>query len=197
MIPTIPLTSMSVTPATPQSNGLKIRHQRKDSIRSHIESVFLAVRGMKDPVTGEWQGLHLMRHLVAAVLSLKGRFDHDAVVSMTSGSPVRNGNVVIRVTHCPEWPLMHECFAESDQGLRPLIISTCAGTAQAEALAQEVGMGRKVEVLDITQFLVANMLEWTGFNGSQRRNTFEELITRYNAIVEACETDPSLKIEMA
>jgi hypothetical protein len=41
------------------------------------------------------------------------------------------------------------------------------------------------------------MLEWTGFNGSQRRHTFEELVTRYNAIVEACETDPSLKIEVA
>ena len=38
---------------------------------------------------------------------------------------------------------------------------------------------------------------FTGFNGSQRRHTFEELIARYNAIVEACETDPSLKIEVA
>lgn len=92
---------------------------------------------------------------------------------------------------------MHECFAESDQGLRPLVISTRAGAAQTESLSQEVGMGRKVEVLDIAQFLVANMFEWTGFNGSQRRHTFEELITRYNAIVEACETDPSLKIEVA
>ncbi len=188
---------MSATPSTRQMNRLKIRHGRQDSIRSHVESVFLAVRGMEDPVTGEWQGLHLMRHLVAAVLSLKGRLDHDAVVSMTSGSPVRIGNVVIHVTHCPEWPLMHECFAESDQGICPLVISTRAGAAQAEALAQEVGMGRKMEVLDITQFLVAIMLERTGFNGSQRRNTFEELITRYNAIVEACETDPSLKIELA
>jgi Domain of unknown function (DUF4928) len=176
---------------------IKIRHKRQESIRFHIESLFLAVRGKKHAVTGEWQGLQLMRHLVAAVLSLKGRLDHDAVVSMSAGSASCIGNTVIHVTHCPEWPLMHECFAESDQGLRPLVISTRAGAAQAEALAQQVGMGRKVEVLDITQFLVANMLEWTGFNGSQRRHTFEELITRYNAIVEACETDPSLKIEVA
>jgi hypothetical protein len=190
--------SSNLTKTLRRQNGpMKIRHKRQDSIRVHIESLFLAVRRRKDSVTGEWQGLQLMRHLVAAVLSLKGRLDHDAVVSMTSGSAVRIGNTVIHVTHCPEWPLMHECFAESDQGLRPLVISTRAGAAQAEALAQQVGMGRKVEVLDITQFLVANMLEWTGFNGSQRRHTFEELIARYNAIVEACETDPSLKIEVA
>lgn len=67
----------------------------------------------------------------------------------------------------------------------------------AENLADEEGMSRRIEVLDITQFLVANMLEWTAFEGSRRRNTFEELITRYNLIVEACETDPSLKIEVA
>jgi hypothetical protein len=180
-----------------RTGPIKIRHKRQESIRAHIESLFLAVSGWKDPVTSEWQGLQLMKHLCAAVLSLKGRLDHDAVVSMSAGSVSRIGNTVIHVTHCPAWPLMHECFAESDQGLRPLVISTRAGAAQAEALAQQVGMGRKVEVLDITQFLVANMLEWTGFDGNQRRHTFEELVTRYNAIIEACETDPSLKIEVA
>jgi len=180
-----------------RTGPIKIRHKPQESICVHIECLFLAVRGKKDTVTGEWQSLQLMRHLVAAVLSLKGSIDQDAVVSISAGSAFRIGNTVIHVTHCPEWPLMHECFAESDQGLRPLVISTRTGAAQAEALAQQVGMGRKVEVLDITQFLVANMLEWTGFNGSQRRHTFEEFIARYNTIIEACETDPSLKIEVA
>lgn len=58
-------------------------------------------------------------------------------------------------------------------------------------------MGHRIEVLDITQFLVANMLEWTVFDGSKRRHTFEELVKRYNSIIDACETDPSLKIEIA
>lgn len=187
---------MTASTSKREETGLKIRHTRQDSIRAHIEFLFLAVRGRRDPVTGEWQVFQLMWHLVAAVLSLKGRLDQNAISLMSAGSAFRVGNTVIHVTHCPEWPLMHECFAESDQGLRPLVISSRAGAAQAEALAQHVGMDRKVEVLDITQFLVANMLEWTGFNGRQRRQTFEELIARYNAIVEACETDPSLKIEV-
>ena len=67
----------------------------------------------------------------------------------------------------------------------------------AETLADQEGLSRRIEVLDITQFLVSNMLEWTAFDGSRRRNTFEELVTRYNRIVEACETDPSLKIVVA
>ncbi len=115
---------------------------------------------------------------------MKGLLDDDGFATMPSRSAFRVGNTVIHVTNCPEWPLMHQCFAESDQGLRTLVISSNAGAAQAEALANEVGMARKIEVLDITQFLVANMLEWTGFNGSQRRHIFEELITRYNAMTE-------------
>ena len=67
----------------------------------------------------------------------------------------------------------------------------------AENLAEQEGNAGRVEVLDVVQFLVANMLEWTAFEGTRRRNTFQGLIDHYNLIVEACETDPSLKIEIA
>lgn len=187
-----------ITKNSSYGSGLvSIRYKRQDSISTHIESLFHAVRGKRDPVTGEAQVSLMMWHLVAAVLSLRGQLDSDAMVSISPSGAFRVGNSVIHVTHCPDWRLMRECFAASDKGLLPLILSTRTGAAQAEALANEVDMDRKVEVLDITQFLVANMLEWTGFNGRQRRHTFEELITRYNAIVEACETDPCLKIEVA
>lgn len=188
----------SLPPNSPSApNSLKIRHVRQNSIRSHIDALLITARGRRDPITGESQLPLIMWHLVAAVLRMRGRLDHAAIASRPPESAIRIGNAIIHVTNCPEWPLLHQCFAESDQGLRPLVISSLAGAAQTDALAQEVGMGRKIEVLDITQFLVANMLEWTGFDGNQRRTTFEELITRYNAIVEACETDPSLKIEVA
>jgi len=107
------------------------------------------------------------------------------------------GDCVIHVTTAPAQLLLQKCVDNLDRGLRPLVISTNAGAAMAENLADEEGMSKRVEVLDITQFLVSNMLEWTAFEGSRRRNTFEELIVRYNMIVEACETDPSLKIEVA
>ena len=68
---------MTASTSTRQDTGLKIRHKRQDSIRVHIESLFLAVRGRRDPVTGEWQVFQLMWHLVAAVLSLKGRLDQN------------------------------------------------------------------------------------------------------------------------
>lgn len=177
--------------------AITLSYSSGDSIRAKIESLFLGVRGRRDPVSGEPRVSQVMWHLVAAVMSLKGRLDSDAIARMSPGDAFRTGNTVIHVTFCPEWPLMHQCFAENDQGLRPLILSTRAGAAQAEALTHEVGMDRKVEVLDITQFLIANLLERPTFNDIQRRQAFEALITLYNSIIEGCETDPSLKIEVA
>ncbi len=110
---------------------------------------------------------------------------------------IRIGNTIIHVTSAPEPKLIDRCLANRRRGFRPLIISTRIGALHAEDLADQIGKSKVIEVLDITQFLVANMLEWTTFDGSKRRNTFEELIAGYNAIVEACETDPSLKIEVA
>lgn len=110
---------------------------------------------------------------------------------------IRIGNTMIHVTSAPEPKLIDRCMANRRRGFRPLIISTRVGALHAEDLADQIGRSKVIEVLDITQFLVANILEWTTFDVSKRRNTFEELIARYNVIVEACETDPSLKIEVA
>lgn len=101
------------------------------------------------------------------------------------------------MTSIPDPQLIDRCLADRRRGFGPLIISTRVGALHAEDLADQIGKSKVIEVLDITQFLVAHMLEWTTFDGSKRRNTFEELIARYNLIVEDCETDPSLKIEVA
>ena len=107
------------------------------------------------------------------------------------------GDCVIHVTTAPGKLLLQKCRDNLDRGLRPLIVSTNAGAALAETLAEEEGINRRLEVLDITQFLVANMLEWTDFDGNQRRHTFVDLVSRYSSIIDACETDPSLRIEVA
>jgi len=191
------MTSQLTGTPSPPPTALKIFYNRQESIRAHFESLFFDLRGRKDPIMGEAQISQVMWHLVAAVLSMKGYLNSEATAPMRAGDGLRVGKTVIHVTDCPEWPLIHECFAESDCGLRSFVVSTHAGAALAETLAEEQGISRHVEVLDITQFLVTNMLEWTSFEGSQRRNSFEGLIARYNTIVEACETDPSLMIQIA
>ena len=185
------MTSTNPTKPAQSATPVRTRFISQNSIRSQIEALLISARDVRDPITGESQVSVMMWHIVAAVMTMKEALDHDVIGAMSAQSAIRVGNTVIHVTTSPDWPLLDQCIADNRRGLRTLIISSHAGAAQAEEMAREIGIRRKIETLDITQFLVANMLEWTGFDGNQRRTTFEELITRYNAIVEDCETDKS------
>ena len=107
------------------------------------------------------------------------------------------GDCAIHVTTAPSELLLQKCSANLERGLRPVIISNTEGAVFADRLAADRGLQRRIEVLDIHQFLVANVLEWTAFEGARRRTKFEELVNNYNRIVGECETDPSLRIEVA
>ena len=50
--------------------------------------------------------------------------------------------------------------------------------------------------VDVEQFVALNLYELGEFAAAGRRTAIEELVSRYNAIVEEVETDPSLRIEI-
>ena len=175
-----------------------------ESIKTCLNSIFDEAKRRQSENRGSTVLGAVMQHLVGAKLEMlypDKTISHSgySVADSPTGrvGDFQIGDCVIHVTTAPETLLIQKCLDNLDRGLRPLIVSTNIGAAQAEALAEEQGITPRLEVLDITQFLVANMLEWTGFDGSQRRHTFEDLVFRYNAIIDACETDPSLKIEVA
>ncbi len=175
-----------------------------ESIKSCLTSLFADARRRRSRECGGSILSLVMQHLVGAKLETlyPGKAINHCGYSVSDSPTGRVGNFqfgdcVIHVTTAPGKLLLQKCRDNLDRGLRPLIVSTNAGAAQAETLAEEEGISRRLEVLDITQFLVANMLEWTDFDGNQRRHSFIALVARYNAIIDACETDPSLKIEVA
>jgi hypothetical protein len=186
------------------SSPIKLKVDTGASLKAGITGIFDEAKRRQSENRGSTILGAIMQHLVGAKLEVlypSRKIQHSgySVADSPTGrvGDFEIGDCVIHVTTAPGSLLLQKCSDNLDKGLRPLIISTHAGAALAETLAEEQGMGRRVEVLDITQFLVANMLEWTGFEGNQRRETFEELISHYNQIVEKCETDPSFKIEIA
>lgn len=188
----------------PAASPIRIELDNGNSLKAFLTDIFEeAKRRQRENRGSNVLGI-VMLHLVGAKLEMlypEGTIKHGgfSVADFPAGrsGDFEVGDCVIHVTTVPSKTLLSKCQENLDKNLRPLVVSTAVGTEMTEALADEFNISNDVEVLDIIQFLVANMLEWTGFNGSQRRHTFEELITRYNAIVEACETDPSLKIEVA
>lgn len=70
------------------------------------------------------------------------------------------------------------------------------GLTVAEALADNVGLGNRIDVFEIAQFIAINIYELGKFNAEGRRIALSEFIARYNEIVDEVETDPGLKIEV-
>jgi hypothetical protein len=187
-----------------ESSPLKLKVDTGSTLKACLLGIFDEAKRRQSENRGSTVLGAVMQHLVGAKLEmlypdLTIKHSGYSVADSPTGrsGDFEIGDCVIHVTTAPAKQLLQKCLDNLDRGLRPLVISTNAGAAMAETLADEEGMSKRLEVLDITQFLVANMLEWTIFDGTKRRHTFEELIARYNVIVEACETDPSLKIEVA
>lgn len=187
-----------------ESSPLKLRVDTGSSLKACLTTIFDEAKRRQSENRGSTVLGAVMQHLVGAKLEVlypdqEIRHSGYSVADSPTGrsGDFQLGDCVIHVTTAPGKLLLQKCSDNLDRGLRPLIVSTHAGAALADTLADEEGLSKRIEVLDITQFLVANMLEWTGFDGSQRRDTFEGLISRYNAIIDECETDPSLRIELA
>jgi hypothetical protein len=187
-----------------ESSPLKLKVDPGSSLKACITGIFDEAKKRQSENRGSTVLGAVMQHLVGAKLEVlyPGETIQHSGYSVADSPTGRSGDFqigdcVIHVTTAPGVALIQKCCDNLDQGLRPLVVSTNAGAELAENIAEEHGINRRLEVLDITHFLVANMLEWTGFKGSLRRTTFEDLISHYNDIVENCETDPSLKIEVA
>lgn len=144
----------------------------------------------------------LLQHLVGAKLQVvlpEGSFEiHGASVA---DSPTdRSGDFVVENTsiHCTTMTgdlLMEKCKANLRSGTKPVIITIKERTHTAQTMLEDAGIADRVEIWDIQQFLATNIMEHSGFIQSDRNATLAEIITRYNQIIDAVETDPSLKIE--
>lgn len=144
----------------------------------------------------------VLQHLVAAKLCLimpEGAFKIHGV-SVADAPTTRSGDFVINntVIHCTTMPgtsLMEKCKANLRGGGHPVIITIFDRVHTALTLAEDSGLGGRVEVWDIQQFLSANVHEHSLFDETKRNFTIANIVRLYNKIILETETDTSLRIE--
>lgn len=144
----------------------------------------------------------VLQHLVAAKLLTimpEGSVNiHGA--SVADASTDRSGDFVVNDTiiHCttaPMEPLIRKCEANLRSGALPIIITIFERVRTALDLAADIGLGGRIEVWDIQQFLASNVFEHSLFDNAARNSRLADIIDQYNMIVAENETDPSLRIE--
>ena len=177
----------------------------KDSSRSVTDAVNglleQAVRRQRENPGMKYAGT-VLQHLVAAKLELLMPTIEIHGASDADDQTGRAGDFIIEDTaiHCTTAPanlLIEKCRSNLEQGLHPIIITISDRVTTARNLLEDVGMGSRVEVWDLQQFLSTNVYEHGLFRSSTRGDVLSELIDNYNGIIDEFETDPSLRIECA
>jgi hypothetical protein len=145
----------------------------------------------------------VLQHLVGAKLDCalgKGKFEHNSF--STADSPGARpgdfllGDVAIHVTTSPGEGVIERCRENLNDGIRPMLVTIQRGLSVAEGLADNVGLADRIDVFEIEQFVALNVYEIGKFAADGRKTAVDDIVKRYNEIVEEFETDPSLKIEL-
>jgi len=143
----------------------------------------------------------VLQHLVGAKLDIvlgTGKVTHHAASEADEAEGRAGdfvlGDVAIHVTTHPSEALMAKCARNISAGLRPLIVTTSRKTIAADMLAEQADIALRLDILDVEQFLTANLYERALFSAKNHIPKTSELLARYNKLIDAHETDPSLKI---
>lgn len=91
--------------------------------------------------------------------------------------------------------MIERCRENLNHSLRPVLVTVDRRLKTAQDLAEDAGLGERIDIFEIEQFIALNLYELGQFAAAGRRTAVGDLITRYNEVVDEVETDPSLRIE--
>lgn len=180
-----------------------LRFDASKSLRAVIRDLLSQAEKRQSQANGSTFVGTMLQHLVGAKLNLllNSPLHHHGAnvaddVSGRAGDFIVE-DVAIHVTTAPSEALIRKCRRNLDNGMKPIIITTYRGAILAEGLAEQNDMGDRLDVFEAEQFIAGNIYEIGKFAQIGRRTTAEQLIFEYNSIIDECETDPSLKIDIA
>jgi hypothetical protein len=181
----------------------KIQLDASRSLRTTVRDVIEQAEERQKNAPGMNYAGAVLQHLVGAKLDCalgQGNIEHYSF--STSDSPgARVGDfsledVAIHVTTAPGEALIERCRENLNDGFRPIVVTLQRGLLVAAELARNVDLADRIDIFEIEQFVALNLYQLAKFGADGRKSAVIDLVSRYNAIVEQVETDPSLKIEL-
>jgi len=181
----------------------KIRLDASKSLRTVVRDVLDQAVDRQRTTPGMYYAGAVMQHLVGAKLDCamgRGNFTHNSF--STADAPTGRagdfliGDVAIHVTTSPGEAVIAKCWDNLNAGYRPILVTLQRGLAVAEGLASNAGISDRIDVFEVEQFIALNVYEIGKFGAAGRQLAVNDVVARYNEIVDEFETDPSLKIEV-
>ncbi|WP_200874822.1 DUF4928 family protein [Desulfonatronum thiodismutans] len=180
---------------------LRLKMDSSNSLRSIVARLIETAFERQRETPGMMLAGAVMQHLVGAKLEMilpEGRIEHQGFSTADAPGARKGdflvGDTAIHVTTAPTEALIRKCIRNLEENIRPLIVTTMSGAGGASALAKNADAAERIEILEIDQFIAANVYEWSGFEHAKRSHSMKELVEAYNRIIDQCETDPSMRI---
>ncbi|MBS4153312.1 DUF4928 family protein [Cobetia sp. MC34] len=180
----------------------KLRLDTSRSLRTLVRDMTEQAEERQKTAPGMQYAGAVLQHLIGAKLDCAlgvGNFTHNSFSTSDSQTGRAGdffiGDVAIHVTTAPGEAVIGRCQDNIDAGHRAMIVTTSRGVAAAEVLAENVGLGERIDIFEVEQFVALNLYELGRFAAAGRRTAVEDVVTRYNEIIDSVETDPSLKID--
>lgn len=185
------------------SQPFVLRHDPSKSLRAVVHDLIEQAFKRQKEAPGTMYAGAVMQHLVGAKLDIimgSEQLVHHGF-SVADDSTGRSADfkvedTAIHVTSAPGEALIRKCKKNLDSGLKPVIVTNKKGVEVAEGLAGQKQIDDRIDIFEIEQFVATNVYEKSDFKLSERPVTIGVILERYNSIVESCETDYSLKIEL-
>jgi hypothetical protein len=181
----------------------KIKLDASKSLRTIVRDVLAQAEERQKNTPGMYYAGAVLQHLVGAKLDCalgKGQFEHNSFSTSDAQSGRAGdfviGDVAIHVTTSPGEALIAKCVDNLNAGVRPVLVTLQRGLTVAEALAENAGCGDRIDVFEIEQFIALNLYELGKFAAAGRQTAVNDVVARYNEVIDEVETDPSLKIEV-
>ena len=181
--------------------GMVFRYDDGKSIAANLADIFAQATEIQKNSGGASFVGAMLQHLVGAKLDIvlgKGIAAHHGS-SVADGPTERQADfevngVAIHVTTHPSEALIRKAARNLQAGLKPVIVTLADGVEGAAYLLKNTEWNDRIDVIDATQFLTANVYERSLFKAEDCKATLSSILARYNEIVTTCETDPVLRI---
>jgi hypothetical protein len=181
----------------------KIKLDASKSLRIVVRDVIAQAEERQKTSPGMYYAGAVLQHLVGAKLDCalgQGKFKHNSFSTADEpggrGGDFLIGDVVLHATTSPSEAVIAKCRDNLNDGYRPMLVTLQRGLSVAEGLPANVSLADRIDIFEIEQFVALNVYELGKFAADGRKTAVDDIVKRYNEIVEEFETDPSLKIEI-
>ncbi|VGO17412.1 hypothetical protein PDESU_06008 [Pontiella desulfatans] len=181
--------------------GIVLKYDDSSALSSLFKNLLEKAKDMGQDSCGTWYHAKMMHYLTLAIMEMALKEPLQGGKTVGSSPEYQTwqyfyDRLTIYITQTPTEALIRKCAENLSSNKSPVVVTSYKGAVSADNLAEAQNISDRIDIFEIEQFIATNIWEICRFTCANRKITVSQLVEKYNAIVDAHETDPSLGLVM-